>query len=560
MDPLNICFVASEVVPFAKTGGLADVASALPAALGRRGHDVRVFMPLYSTIDFAQHDVVPVDFLHHVPVDLGGQIFHFSIFTCKLPGSQGADPGAPQDPDAKTAAAEPVAAKTAAGKGKKTSKPKRSTQKGSRTSSATETAETAADITAGDNTAGDNPADDGVDVYFIGCPPLFDRASIYTGDWDDHLRFAMLSQAALKCCQHMGWSPDIVHCNDWHTALIPLYLKTLFAWDQHIFGRAHSVLTIHNLAYSGTFPAEVVGNLGLANFSRQLHQDHLAQGMVSLLETGILHADVVTTVSRTYAREIQTPSFGHGMDELLRRRSESVIGIVNGVDYGIWNPEVDPHLNRNFGPDDVDEGKAECRAQLLAQTGLPDDPSAPVLGIVSRLTAQKGFEITHEALTQALRYLNVRLVVLGSGEQSLEEHFHWLQRTFPRKVCFYRGFSNPLAHMIEAGADIFIMPSRFEPCGLNQMYSLKYGTMPLVRRTGGLADTVELFDPDTGRGNGVVFDHYDSAAFSWGLKTALSFWQDPNLRRQIRANAMAADWSWHRQSAQYETLYRALIR
>ncbi len=546
MDPLNICFVASEVVPFAKTGGLADVASALPAALGRRGHDVRVFMPLYSTIDFSQHHPVPVDFLHHVPVDLGGQIFHFSVFTCKLPGSQGPDPGAPQ---ASPAESEAKAADPA---------PKKKIRKGKKgsTSKATE----APAPTTPDGDSADSAADDGVDVYFIGCPPLFDRESIYTGQWDDHLRFAMLSQAALKCCQHMGWAPDIVHCNDWHTALIPLYLKTLFAWDQNIFGRAHSVLTIHNLAYSGSFPADVVGNLGLANFSHLLHQDHLSQGAVSLLETGILHADVVTTVSRTYAREIQTPTYGHGMDELLRRRSESVVGIVNGVDYGVWNPAVDPHIPRQYGPEDMTEGKAECRAQLLAQTGLPDDPSAPVLGIVSRLTAQKGFEITHEALTQALRYLNVRLVVLGSGESSLEEHFHWLQRTFPRKVCFYRGFSNPLAHMIEAGADIFIMPSRFEPCGLNQMYSLKYGTIPLVRRTGGLADTVELFDPETGRGNGVIFDHYDSTAFSWGLKTALSIWQDPRLRRQIRANAMAADWSWHRQSAQYESLYRAVIR
>ena len=536
MDPLNICFVASEVVPFAKTGGLADVASALPAALGRRGHDVRVFMPLYSTIDFAAYDFVPVGFLHHVPVDLGGQVFHFSVFTCKLPGSEGPGPATGPATDRAAEAVE----KAAKGRKGKTKATKTSTKK----------AEAEAD----------GEPFEGVDVYFIGCPPLFDRESIYTGEWDDHLRFAMLSQAALKCCQHMGWAPDIVHCNDWHTGLMPLYLKTLFAWDRRLFDHTRSVLTIHNLAYSGTFPADVVGNLGLDGFRDQLHQDHLKQGAVSLLETGILHADVVTTVSRTYAREIQTPSYGHGMDALLRRRSESVVGIVNGVDYGVWNPAVDPHIAQNYGPDDVAEGKAACRAQLLQEMGLSDDPSAPVLGIVSRLTAQKGFEITHDALTQALRYLNVRLVVLGSGERSLEEHFHWLQRTFPSKVSFYRGFSNPLAHMIEAGADIFIMPSRFEPCGLNQMYSLKYGTIPLVRRTGGLADTVELFNPSTGTGNGVIFDHYDGTAFAWGLKTALGFWQDPELRRQIRANAMAQDWSWHKQSTEYEALYRAILR
>lgn len=512
MEPLNVCFVASEVAPFAKTGGLADVAGALPTALHRRGHDVRVFMPLYSVIQFGENEVVPVEFLHHIPVALGSHTFHFSVFTTKLPGSVSEPNG-----DADT------------------------------TGNAATDAETP-----------DEP--DGVDVYFIGCPPLFDRDGIYTGDWDDHLRFAMLSQATLKCCQHMGWAPDVVHCNDWHTGLVPLYLKSTFAWDRKIFGRTRSVLTIHNLAYSGTFPADTVDHLGLDGFRHLLHQEHLDQGMVSFLETGILHADVVTTVSKTYAREIQTPALGHGMDGLLRQRSESVLGIVNGVDYNVWNPQVDPELPRNYGPDDVDEGKAACRAHLLQEMGLSDDPQAPVLGIVSRLTAQKGFEVTHDGLLQALRYLKVRLVVLGSGERSLEEHFHWLQRQFPDKVCFYRGFNNHLAHLIEAGADIFIMPSRFEPCGLNQMYSLKYGTLPIVRRTGGLADTVEPFDPATGEGNGVVFDHYNSTGFAWALKTALELWRDPQTRARLRQNAMAADWSWETQSARYEALYRALLR
>lgn len=545
MARMNVCFVASEVAPFAKTGGLADVAGALPAALHRRGHDVRVFMPLYSVIDFSHHKVVSVDFLHHVPVDLGGNTFHFSVFTCKLPGSQGAAAG--QDSPEQSTSQEAVA--PAEDKKAATSK-----------SGKKKAAKNPAAKTLAEGPAGAETESSGVDVYFIGCPALYDRGGIYTGDWDDHLRFALLSQAALKCCQHMGWAPDVVHCNDWHTGLVPLYLKTLFAWDRNIFGRTRSVLTIHNLAYSGTFPADVVPNLGLEPFRSQLHQDHLSQGVVSLLETGILHADVVTTVSRTYAQEIQTPALGQGMDNLLRRRSESVLGIVNGVDYDVWSPEVDPHIAQRYGIDDVTEGKAACRAHLLKEMGLSDNPSAPVIGVVSRLTAQKGFEITHDALLQALRYLKVRLVLLGSGERSLEEHFHWLQQQFPDKVSFYRGFSNPLAHMIEAGADIFLMPSRFEPCGLNQMYSLKYGTLPLVRRTGGLADTVEPFDPQTGQGNGVVFDHYNSAGFGWGLKTALQLWRDPEIRARLRRQGMAADWSWRRQSAKYEALYRALIR
>ena len=482
---MNICFVAAEVAPFAKTGGLADVSSALPAQLKRDGHDVRIFMPLYSKIRL-DSSPTPVDFLHHVPVALGDQVFHYSVFTTRLPGTE-------------------------------------------------------------------------VDVYLIGCPPLFDRDGIYTGGWDDHLRFAMLSQAALKCCQHMGWAPDIVHANDWHTALVPIYLKTLFAWDRNIFGRAKSVLTIHNIAYQGKFPADVVHNLGLEPYRWLLHQDHLAEGWVGFLETGILHADVVTTVSRTYAQEIQTAAFGNGLEGLLRQRSETVTGIVNGVDYSVWSPQSDSTLPWNYGIDDVAEGKAECKRFLLEQLGLPPAPSAPVLGIVSRLTAQKGFELIFDGLTQALRYLDLRVTVLGSGERSLEERFQWLQNSFPDKVCFYRGYNEELAHLIEAGADIFLMPSLFEPCGLNQMYSLKYGTVPIVRRTGGLADTVQLFDPRTRQGTGVVFDHYDSTGFAWALKTALELYQDPELWDRLRRNGMEQDYSWARQGAIYQDLYRSLI-
>ncbi|MCG8458861.1 MAG: glycogen synthase GlgA [Holophagales bacterium] len=481
----NVCFVAAEVAPFAKTGGLADVSAALPTHLKQAGHDVRVFMPLYSKIRF-EESPAPVDFLHHVPIPLGDQVLHFSVFTTPLPGTE-------------------------------------------------------------------------VDVYFIGCPPLYDREGIYTGDWDDHLRFAFLSHAALRCCQHMGWAPDVVHANDWHAALLPLYLRTCYAWDRRLFSRTRSVLTIHNIAYQGRFPASVVGNLGLDPWRYELHQDHLREGYVSFLETGVLHADVVSTVSRTYAQEIQTPAFGNGLDGLLRQRSASVVGIVNGVDYSVWSPEHDPYIPARYGPDDVAEGKAECKRFLLEQLELPPAPSAPVLGIVSRLTSQKGFEITFEALTQALRFLDLRLTVLGSGERSVEERFQWLHRTFPEKVCFYRGYNEELAHLIEAGADIFLMPSLFEPCGLNQMYSLRYGTVPIVRRTGGLADTVQLFDPATGDGTGVVFDSFDSKGFAWALRTALDLYRDTETWRRLRANAMAQDFSWERQGARYEALYRSLV-
>lgn len=491
-NPLKICFVASEVAPFAKTGGLADVAGALPPDMARRGHDVRIFMPLHAQIDVSRYDLTPVDFLRNVTIDLGPHRFTFSVYTTKLRGA----------------------------------------------------------------TEGGGDAD----LYLINCPQLFHRGGVYTGEWDEHLRFALLSKGALVCCQYMGWGPDIIHCNDWHTALVPLYLKTTFAWDRGIFGGTKSVLTIHNIAYQGIFPADVVANLDLDRYRGFLHQEDLGRGMVNFLKTGILYADVITTVSRTYAREIQTEAFGEGLEALLRERRGSVLGIVNGVDYDTWNPASDPHLPHNYDAETVAEGKEANKKALLEEMHLPYRAGVPTLGIVSRLTAQKGFDLTFEPLPEALRYLDIRLVILGSGESRYEEHFHWLQRTFPQKVCYYRGYNEPLAHWIEAAADIFLMPSRFEPCGLNQMYSLRYGTAPLVRATGGLADTVEPWRANARQGNGFVFDHFDSTGFAWGLKQALTAYRDAEGWAVLRRNGMAKDYSWERQGGEYEKLYTALCR
>ena len=485
---LKVCFVASEMVPFAKTGGLGDVASALPAFLHGRGHDVRVFVPLYSSIDTLKHEFTPVDFLRDLSLELGGHRFGYSVFSARLPSTD-------------------------------------------------------------------------LDVYFINCRPLYERPSIYTGEWDEHLRFALLSRAALECCQRMGWGPDVIHVNDWHTALVPLYLKTLYRWDQ-LFARTRTVLTIHNIAYQGVFPAEVLPNLGLADHQGLFFQEDLGRGIVNFLKTGVLYADVVSTVSKTYAREIQTEAYGQGLEGLLRERRRSVVGIVNGVDYGTWNPEVDPHIRQNYGPDTVEEGKRANRQHLLDELGLPDgtsgDRPVPVLGIVSRLTAQKGFDLLRGPLPEALRYLDVRVTVLGSGEGQYQDFFHWLQHTFPQKVCFYRGYHEPLAHKIEAGADIFLMPSRFEPCGLNQMYSLKYGTVPVVRKTGGLADTVSPWNASTQTGTGVLFDHFDEAGMTWALKRVLTAYGDEKSWSRLRQNGMARDYSWSRQGQEYETLYWSL--
>ena len=399
--------------------------------------------------------------------------------------------------------------------------------------------------------------DSEVDVYFVDCPPLYHRDGVYTGEWDEHLRFALLARATIECCQRMGWGPDVFHCNDWHTALVPIYLKTIYSWDR-LFAHSRTVLTIHNIAYQGVFPADVVPNLGLEEYRKLLFQADLDQGAVSFMKSGVLYADVVTTVSRTYAREIQTEAFGMGLEELLRARSSTVVGIVNGVDYRQWSPDVDPHIPYHYGIDDVDEGKRKNKRHLMESTGLTASDATPLIGVVSRLTSQKGFELTFEALPEALRYLDLSAVILGTGESRIEEHFHWLHRTFPGRVCYYRGYNNALAHLIEAGSDIFLMPSRFEPCGLNQMYSLKYGTAPVVRKTGGLADTVEHFDPETGEGTGFVFDHFDATGFTWALKCALTAYRDRPAWERLRRNGMSRDFSWERQGMEYEDLYAQL--
>ncbi|NJL26704.1 MAG: glycogen synthase [Thermoanaerobaculia bacterium] len=396
-----------------------------------------------------------------------------------------------------------------------------------------------------------------LDVYCINCPELYHRPGIYTGEWDEHLRYGLLSRAALECCQRMGWAPDVVHCNDWHTALVPLYLETLYGWDR-LFAQTKTVLTIHNLAYQGMFPADVLGNLGLAGEWQRFHGGDLERGVVGFLKTGLLHADVVTTVSKTYAREIQTEAHGMGLDGLLRARAATVLGIVNGIDDEVWNPETDEHLPKRYSWRDVATGKLENKRHLLEQLRLAAGDDVPLLGVVSRLTAQKGFDLCTEVLPELLRNLDVRLVALGTGESRIEEFFAALQRHFPRKVCYVRGYSEALAHLIEAASDIFLMPSRFEPCGLNQMYSQRYGAVPVVHKTGGLADTVELYNWESGEGTGFVFDHFSTQGLTWALRYALSTFNHKEAWHLLRLNGMRQDFSWNKQGAEYEQLYARL--
>jgi len=482
-EPLKICFVSSEAVPYAKTGGLADVASALISYLGRAGHDVRLFMPRYLTLKTNGAKLVAVDFLRDLPIRLGPHIFSVTVYT-------------------------------------------------------------------------EAAVQDGVQRYFIHCPALYGRSSLYTNEGDEHLRFALLSRVALECCQRMGWAPHVIHCNDWHTGLLPLYLRQHYSWDR-LFARTKTLLTIHNIGYQGVFSTETLGDLDLAGSAELLYQEDLHAGRVSFLKTGILYADVLSTVSRTYAREIQSSEYGMGLEGLLRARQDSLIGIVNGVDYDEWNPASDPLIPHPFTAEDL-SGKGKNKEHLLRSLGLPYDEEAPVIGLVSRLTVQKGLDLCFKALPELLAWRNVRLTVLGSGEAKYENFFHDLQQRFPQKVCFYRGFSNELAHLIEAGADLFLMPSRYEPCGLNQMYSLRYGTVPIVRKTGGLADTVQLFDPATGEGTGFSFEHFTAAGLRWALNLALDVWRDREAWNRLMLNGMAQDFSWEVQGARYVELYQHL--
>ncbi|MEX1025411.1 MAG: glycogen synthase GlgA [Planctomycetota bacterium] len=489
--PLKIALVSSEVAPFAKTGGLADVVAALARALHRAGHDVRVILPAYRMLRAVSFDAEVDRETPELELELPGDLCRIIARQAPLPNSERAD-GTP------------------------------------------------------------------LAVTFLDCPRLWHRDNYYTDDADEPLRWAAFARAAIEYCQRTSWAPDVFHANDWHAALIPLLLRTRYAWDT-LFRDTRTLLSIHNLGYQGVFPADAVELMGLSEARPLLHQDHLQAGHVSLLETGVLYADFLSTVSETYAREIQTPEHGMGMDELLRTRSDRLVGITNGIDAEEWNPAKDGYLAANYSADDL-SGKRICRGALLDRFDLASDDDALVMGVVSRMTAQKGFELLPEILTVVLQRENVRLVVLGSGEQRYEAYFQWLRDTFPTRVGVYFGYNEELAHQIEAGADLFLMPSRYEPCGLNQMYSLAYGTVPLVRHTGGLADTVQRWDPTESSGTGFVFYDFTADALLATVGHALEVWREPAAWARLVQNGMAQDVSWEHRSEEYVRLYRHILK
>ncbi|MGH8924294.1 MAG: glycogen synthase [Acidimicrobiia bacterium] len=470
---MRILFVAAEVAPFSKTGGLADVADALPESLQTIGHDLMVVSPFYSRVHAGNHRIHRV--FESVPITLlGGEPFDAYL------------------------------------------------------------------------------AEDGRN-WLIDYSPYYERDGIYRTDGDEHRRFLFLTHAALELCRRRAWSPDIVHANDWHTGLLPLYLRSTYQSDP-VLAQARSIFTIHNLAYQGVFGADITHDLHLGNQRYLLHQDHLRQGRLSFMEHALIYADAITTVSPTYAYEIQTPEYGVGLDEILRHRSRDLHGILNGIDTSVWNPRTDTRIPVNYSENELD-AKAGNKKALLARGGIDGRPERMTVGIVSRLTGQKGIELMIRPLARRLESGDINFIALGSGENRYEQALSWLASTFPSSAHFQQGYDEDLAHLIEAGADVFLMPSRYEPSGLNQMYSLAYGTPPIVRRTGGLADSVTHYDFERGEGTGFVFDHYTEVGLAWALDQALSVYGKRERWEQLQKNGMAEDNSWEQRAGEYDLLY-----
>jgi starch synthase len=473
---MRVAILSSEVVPFAKTGGLADVAGALPKALRTHHVDAIAILPLHDQVG---RDLLNSTVIDGVSVEWRGRI-----------------------------------------------RPTRVWQ----------------------SDAGGFPA------YLIEAPEYFARQAIY-GHGDDHERFAFFSRAALELFKRLDWRPDIVQGNDWPCgfAIVELRKRRLY---EEFFKHSKSVMSIHNLAYQGIFDPKDLWWLGFDDPADR--DDFILRGMASSLKAGIIAADALTTVSPKYAQEIQTPEQGNGLDWLLRARSSRLVGITNAVDYEVWNPETDPHIAAHFSVNDL-SGKRDCKEDLLRRFGLDQNLEPPIVAIISRLVRQKGYDLIRETAAEIIR-LGCRVVALGAGETQYEMFLQRWHDSSPKQVGIYVGYAGEaLAHQIEAGADIFLMPSLYEPCGLNQMYSMRYGTVPIVRATGGLDDTVQNFDPKTDTGTGFKFHEYGSAALLDKIQEALYFYGRPQQWQKIQKNGMSVDNSWTAAAAKYLEFYQHVI-
>src|SRR5215204_1857653 len=474
---MRVAILTSEAVPFAKTGGLADVSGALPKALLEHGVDAKLILPFYDQID---RSLLNGGSIENVRVEWRGQVHQVRFWFSDAAGA---------------------------------------------------------------------PA------YLLEAPEFFARPAVY-GYSDDHIRFAFFSRAALALLKSLDWQPDVVHGNDWPCGFAVAELRARRRYEA-FFQNTKSLLSLHNVGYLGLFDA---GDLWWLGFGDPPEGDAFRmERHASALKAGIIAADALSTVSPRYAREIQTPEQGHGLDWLLRSRRDRLAGIANGVDYDIWNPETDQHIAANFSAEDL-SGKRECKIDLLRRFKLPEDPNRPIIAIISRLVGQKGYDLIRQLAYPILQTGSV-FIALGAGAKEYEDFLQWWHDTAPRQVGIYKGYAGePLAHQIEAGADMFLMPSLYEPCGLNQMYSMRYGTVPIVRATGGLDDTVQQFNPADGTGTGFKFGPYRGAALLEKIREALYFYGRPEQWQKIQHNGMMVDNSWAAAAKKYLELYQEIAR
>lgn len=474
---MRIAILTSEAMPFAKTGGLADVSGALPKALREHDVDARLILPLYDQIDRAMLNGGSVE---HVRVEWRGQVHHVRFWFSD-------EAGAP--------------------------------------------------------------------TYLLEAPEFFARPKIY-GYQDDHIRFAFFSRAALALLKALNWQADVVHGNDWPCGFAVAELRARRRYDV-FFQNTKTLFSLHNVGYQGQFDPGDLWWLGFGDPPER--DDFMLERTASALKAGIIAADALSTVSPRYAQEIQSREQGHGLDWLLRSRRDRLVGITNGVDYEVWNPETDPHIAANFSADDL-SGKRDCKIDLLRRFDLPQDVDRPVLAIISRLVGQKGYDLIRRIADPILRS-GAFFIALGAGAQEYEDFLQHWHDVAPRQVGIYKGYAGePLAHQIEAGADMFLMPSLYEPCGLNQMYSMRYGTVPIVRATGGLDDTVQQFDPRTGSGTGFKFGPYEAGALLEKIREALYFYTRPDDWQKLQRNGMLVDNSWTAAAKRYLELYHELVK
>ena len=472
---MRVALLSSEAVPFAKTGGLADVSGALPKALREFGVDARLCLPLYDQINQTLIDGSPIE---NVNIEWRGRVQQVRIW-------QSSAAGAP--------------------------------------------------------------------TYLIEAPQFFARPSIY-GYGDDHIRFAFFSRVSLALLKHLDWPPDIVHGNDWPCGFAMAELRARRRHDS-FFQTSKTLFSLHNVGYQGLFDAGELWWLGFGDPPEST--DFMLNGSASALKAGVIAAEALSAVSPRYAQEIQTPEQGHGLDWLLRARADHLVGITNGVDYSIWNPETDPHIAANYSAADL-SGKRECKLDLLQRFGLPLEVERPVIATISRLVAQKGYDLIRQIAGDIQRTGSI-FIALGAGAREYEDFLQTWRDMAPHQVGIYKGYAGePLAHQIEAGADMFLMPSLYEPCGLNQMYSMRYGTVPIVRATGGLDDTVQHFDLTSGTGTGFKFGPFEGWSLLEKIREALYFYAHPEAWRTIQRNGMRADNSWEASARKYIALYEVV--